>query len=146
MHRQGCYMINASQALTFHKFGMFHFYLSSFYFNSWYLPALKSMERFHKEMRPELTRRPHLCSFICCAFFSCSNVCTFPKKWSFRFLCHLKLLKSLLSLCQTFWNRKSRRHSSNLPFLRYRSKLKIDHPQPPKTKPLKNKKKTKHLL
>jgi hypothetical protein len=44
MHRQDGFMINASQALTFHKFGMNHFYLSSFYFNSWYLPSLKSME------------------------------------------------------------------------------------------------------
>lgn len=42
------------------------------------------MKRFYKEMRPELTRRPHLCSFICYALFRAATCVRFQKSNSFR--------------------------------------------------------------
>jgi hypothetical protein len=61
------------------------------------------MKRFYKEIRPELTRRPQFCSFICYALFRAATCVRFQKSNRFDFLSNLSNLElRLFCLCQNF--------------------------------------------
>ncbi len=82
MHRQGAYMINASQERKFHKYGTKSLFYSSHNHSICILSfiyLLNSMECLYT--RPELNRRPSFYNFFSCFTFYAAT-CTFPKKWS----------------------------------------------------------------
>jgi hypothetical protein len=121
-------MINASWKLTLHK-------LRTGFLNShkhciciicliYLLNKQHGVWHKYKGPKPEFTRGPHFCHFICYAVF---RAATFPKKLSFRFLDKLIQLRLLTLFFHSFfetWKRETKADDTNILISHH---LVIDH-------------------